>query len=202
MSANWSHACRSGGRARWAATRPFVARPQFALRDVERGRQLLREVVGQGDLAALNTSHELRGYSSSGAEHRLRHASNNTPVAGESLALRDIDEISNGDAEDVGDARKQIDLGRRRAFLPPANRLGFDVREAGDFSLRDTRSQSRLFKSLGPEPAHYPSTHRSGLGPNAKFVIGRHCAALSLQCAHTGSYRSHGLEVGHVRGTS
>lgn len=116
MSANWSRARRSGGRSRWTATRPFVARPQFALRDVERGRQLLREIVGQGDLAALNTSHELRGHSGSGTEHRLRHASNNTPVAGKSLALWDIDEISNSDAEDVGDTRKQIDLGDAAPF--------------------------------------------------------------------------------------
>ncbi len=178
-----------GGVSRRCASRPvtrtLMTGPKFTLRNIERSSQLLGEVVGQRDLAALHTSHELRGDTGRSAEQRLSQASEYTPVSGEPLIFRNVNDVGDGDADRLDRSREQVHLGRRTALLPASNRLALDPNDPTQLRLRDTGSTSSLLQLFGLKTAHDSSTHR--VSPTRKVLIARHCAIPSLRCAHTGS---------------
>lgn len=185
------------GSAGGAGSYPLVARPQFAFRDLKRCRELPCHVVRQRNLASFDTSNDLGGDAGSGAELWLGQPSQNPPIAGVTVTLRNLDEVGNGHPNRGGDTGEQINLRRRVAKFPSSNRVGIESRQAREFALRYTSRSAGFLQLIRLESAHNSTAHRLSL--TRKVVITRHCAIPSLRCAHNGTYESVGIDSDRQR---
>ena len=177
----------SGGHAGRSAPCPLVRGPQLCNGNVERSGQSLRNVFGQCSLTTFDTADHRSTDPCLRTKLRLRKTQQNPPVTRKALRDRDIHKVGDGNFKNGRNPRQDVNLRRCRALLPPSDGCNTDVGKPCQIRLRPAGVAPRAYQAGRGKPAHYSPTHRKD--PAAHVVTGRHCAALSLRCAHTIGFR-------------